>query len=154
MAEIVVRDASPADARWLRDLLVTRWGDIVVSRGVSHRVTQLPALVAELDGVPAGALTFFRSGHNTEVVSLDAVQEGRGIGTALMKEAHQRFGRIILITTNDNVRAQRFYERLGMKLLAVRKGAVTAARSIKPTIPLTGYDGVPIEDELEYGWSE
>ena len=58
--------------------------------------------------------------------------------------------RLWLITTNDNVRAQRFYERQGFELVAVDDGAVDRSRSAKPEIPLLGAGGVEIHDELKY----
>lgn len=33
--------------------------------------------------------------------------------------------------------------------MQVHRHAVAAARQIKPEIPLVGYDGIPIRDELE-----
>jgi RimJ/RimL family protein N-acetyltransferase len=58
-------------------------------------------------------------------------------------------GRVWLITTNDNTAALRFYQRLGFDLVALHRDAVDAARSIKPSIPLVGNDGIPIRHELE-----
>lgn len=83
--------------------------------------------------------------------TIHAFEEGRGVGTALIgavKELGAR--RLWLITTNDNVHAQRFYERQGFRLVAVDQGAVDRSRLAKPEIPLLGVGGVEIHDELEY----
>ena len=56
--------------------------------------------------------------------------------------------RIWLITTNDNLDVLRFYQRRGYRLAAVFPGAVDEARKQKPTIPLTGFYGIPIRDEI------
>jgi RimJ/RimL family protein N-acetyltransferase len=53
---------------------------------------------------------------------------------------------------DDNVRAQRFYERAGFRLVAVREGEIERSRLLKPEIPGLGQAGVPIRDELEYEW--
>jgi hypothetical protein len=58
-------------------------------------------------------------------------------------------GRLWLITSNDNLNAIRFYQRRGMRLTAVHRGAIDEARQIKPSIPLIGEHGIPIHDELE-----
>ena len=50
---------------------------------------------------------------------------------------------------SGNVRAQRFYERLGFDVAAVREGVVTR-NAPKPRIPLVGENGVPVRDEIEY----
>ncbi len=56
--------------------------------------------------------------------------------------------RIWLVTTNDNLRALRFYQRRGMRITAVDRGAVDRARAVKPEIPLVGADGIELHDEL------
>jgi ribosomal protein S18 acetylase RimI-like enzyme len=61
--------------------------------------------------------------------------------------------RLWLVTTNDNLRAQRFYERAGFRLVEVREGEIERSRRLKPEIPLLGEGGVPIRDELEYEFS-
>jgi ribosomal protein S18 acetylase RimI-like enzyme len=53
-----------------------------------------------------------------------------------------------LVTTNDNVDAIRFYQRRGYRIASIDRGAVDRARSIKPSIPLIGFHGIPIRDEL------
>ena len=57
--------------------------------------------------------------------------------------------RLRVMTTNDNLRALRLYQRTGFRLEALRPGAVDAARERKPSIPLTGEDGIPVRDELD-----
>jgi hypothetical protein len=53
------------------------------------------------------------------------------------------------MTTNDNLRALRFYQRRGLRLAALYPGAVEESRRLKPSIPLIGENGIPIRDELE-----
>jgi ribosomal protein S18 acetylase RimI-like enzyme len=77
-----------------------------------------------------------------------------GIGTALLeavKGAARAAGcaRLILTTTNDNLHALRFYQRRGFVLAGVRLNAIAESRRLKPEIPLTGYDDIPIRDEIE-----
>ena len=54
-----------------------------------------------------------------------------------------------LITTNDNTRALRFYQRRGFQMTQVYWHAVAEARKIKPEISLVSDDGIPIEHEIE-----
>ncbi len=56
---------------------------------------------------------------------------------------------MFLITTNDNTPALRFYQRRGFRLVALRPGAIDAARRLKPGIPAVGLDGIPLRDEIE-----
>ena len=57
--------------------------------------------------------------------------------------------RLWVVTTNDNLPALAFYQLHGLRLASLRPRAVDLARRIKPAIAETGYDGIPIRDELE-----
>ena len=90
-----------------------------------------------------------------EILSLDSFREDRGVGSALLnaavEEARSRsLRRIMLITTNDNTRAIRFYQKRGFDMAALYRGAVEKARAIKPSIPLLGIDGIPLRHEIEF----
>ena len=149
---IEVRPLREEDRAWIRRMQVERWGsEISVAHGVAYEPARLPGFVAEDDGRPVGVLTYHLDDDACEIVTIDALEPRRGVGTALM-EAAVRLGheRLWLITTNDNVGAQRFYERLGFRLVAVHEGAVARSRELKPEIPLVSVDGTPIADELEY----
>jgi len=53
-------------------------------------------------------------------------------------------------TTNNNIAAIAFYQRLGMDLRALHRHAFLASRELKPTIPVRDAAGVPICHELEF----
>lgn len=132
-----------------------RWGgEVVVTRGRVLRPSELPGFLAETRGGPAGLVTYEVRGGECEVVTLDSLEEKRGIGTALM-EAVEREARaagcrrLWLITTNDNTRALRFYQKLGFAMAALHRGAIAGSRKLKPSIALIGEDGIPIRDEIE-----
>jgi GNAT superfamily N-acetyltransferase len=89
-----------------------------------------------------------------EVVLIEAFETGVGIGTLLLTAARaeavlRRCRRLWLVTTNDNRPAIEFYRRRGLRIAAVRRGAMAESRRLKPSIPLLGVGGVPIEDEIE-----
>jgi ribosomal protein S18 acetylase RimI-like enzyme len=149
---ITVRSVSDDERDWVRERIVERWGSgTVVAHGVVYEPSSLAGVVAEDGGRRVGLLTYRVEGEECEIVTIDAFEEGRGVGSALI-EAAKRLGhpRLWLITTNNNVRAQRFYERRGFRLVAVHQGAVERSRWLKPEIPLASDDGTPIRDELEY----
>ena len=149
---ISVRPLRESEREWVRERIAERWcSDTVVAHGAVFEPAGLEGLMAEDDGRRVGLLPFDVEGDACEIVTIDALEEGRGVGTALI-EAARSLGhrRLWLITTNDNVRAQRFYERLGFRLAAVHEGAVDRSRELKPEIPRFTDDGTPIRDELEY----
>ena len=151
---MIVRPFREGDREWVRETLRELWGETVVSRGAVHNPTALPGFVAEEGGERVGLLTYRIDGADCEVVTIDAFPAGAGAGTALLDAAAAAArdagcGRVWLITTNDNLRALRFYQRRGFRLVAVHPDALERSRELKPSIPEIGLDGIPLRDELE-----
>ncbi len=146
-----VRDKTGADQPWVEALLRERWGSTsVVVHGMRFEAAALPALVA---GDRQGLATY-RIDGDAELVTLNAIRSGQGVGTALLRELVRRLGaegvpRLSVTTTNDNLDALRFYQRRGFRLARIRCGALDEARGLKPSIPLVGAYGIPLRDELE-----
>jgi ribosomal protein S18 acetylase RimI-like enzyme len=59
------------------------------------------------------------------------------------------YRRIWLVTTNDNTPALRFYQKKGFIIIRIFANALQESHRLKPEIPLTGLDGIPIRDEIE-----
>ena len=140
---------------WAARLLEQRWGGTqIVSRGRVHQAERLPGFAALRDDQPAGLVTYNIFNNECEIVSLDSLYEGRGVGSALVGAVielamRQNRRRVWLITTNDNLPALRFYQKRGFKLTAVYPNALEISRKLKPQIPLTGLDGILLRDEIE-----
>lgn len=155
MGSFNIREISSRDRRWIEGLLEDRWGScVIVSRGRIHHADGLSGFVAVEEGENLGLVTYALSGTECEVVTLDSVREGRGVASALLRaveSAARQAGcsRLWLVTTNDNLKALRFYQKRGFVLVALHRNAVEMSRRQKPEIPRTGSDGIPIRDELE-----
>lgn len=147
-----VRARSDEDGAWIADLLPSRWGStVVVVHGEAIDALTLPALVA---GEREGLATYRLREDEAELVTLDAVRAGRGIGTLLVNALtgqlyEQGIRRLWVTTTNDNLSALAFYQKRGFCLQRVRPGAIDEARGIKPAIPLVAENGIPIRDEID-----
>ncbi len=156
MSGICIRTKTEADQAWCRDLLSDHWGSArVVSRGRLHHADTLPGLIVELQGEPAGLLTYRIEDAECEIVTLNSLLEQRGIATALLnavttEAVRNGCHRLWLITTNDNLPALRFYQKRGFTLAAVYPHAVQEARKRKPEIPELGWEDIPIRDEIEF----
>ncbi|MFC4060089.1 GNAT family N-acetyltransferase [Planomonospora corallina] len=146
-----IRRFERTDAAWARGLLTADFGSpVVVSRGVAHDATALPGFVAEVGGVAVGLATYRLAGNECEVVTISGHGVGAELLAAVVEQARRsECHRAWLVTTNDDLRALRFYQRQGWDLVALHRDAVTAARRIKPGIPEHGEDGIPIRHELE-----
>ncbi len=151
-----LRAKTRADDRALAEVWAeTHAGSTIISRGRALDALALPGLVAEEDGKVVGAVTWHRDGDALEVVTLDGFVENRGVGTALLAaavEEARRSGvhRAWLITSNDNMRAIRFYQRRGWNLVALHRDAIMQARKLKPDIPMLGNEDIPIRHEVEF----
>jgi len=151
---IQVRAIGASDAEWLREVSGPVGGEIVVSRGARHDLTQLPGWVALRRGVRVGFALYRVDGRVCELVAIEAIHRRAGAGTALIAavEASARAAGcscLWLVTTNDNLDALRFYQRRGYRIAAVHRDALAASRRIKPSIPDTGAYGIEIRDEIE-----
>ncbi|MEA4882473.1 MAG: GNAT family N-acetyltransferase [Clostridia bacterium] len=152
----IVRPLLDDEQEWAERLLKDRWGSTrIVTRGRLVDAARLPALIAvSVDGRRLGLLTYEVRDGQYEIVSLDALRRGVGIGQQLIRGVLERAreaeaSRVWLITTNDNTRALRFYQKAGFRIAAVHRDSVTEGRRLKPEIPLIGEEGIPIRDEIE-----
>ena len=151
-----IRALTTADQGWLADFMTAHWGSTrQVVRGAYFTPHELPGFVAEGNGAAVGVITYRLLNRETaEVATLNSLREGIGIGGALVRAvadvAHQRgCARLVVVTTNDNLHALRFYQKQGFVLAELRANALAASRILKPEIPLFGADGIPLRDEIE-----
>ncbi len=152
-----VRPIEPRDLDEVRAELQTHWHSHEIwSLGRCHRADALPGFVALADGAFAGLVTLNLDpgAWQCEVITLSSRGKAPGTGAALLAAA-ERFARdrgcrrIYLTTTNDNTNAMRFYQRHGWRLATLHAGIVDRVRTLVPDLPLTGFDGIQIRDEIE-----
>ena len=137
---------------WAEMLIGAAFGGRLQARlGALIDALASPGIVAELEGRPAGIITYRPDGDDVEIAYLEVAVKQVGIGTRLVEAVAEatRASRLWLVTTNDNLDALRFYQRRGFTIAEIRSGAVDEARRIlKPTIPQIGYFGIPVHDEI------
>jgi ribosomal protein S18 acetylase RimI-like enzyme len=144
------------DLPWINRLQDDHWGGrFQVAAGESYRPADLPGFVAETEGERVGYAALRIVDKVAWVGLIHSLRPRAGVGRALVEvleqEARSRGCRKLrAITTNDNLGAQEFYRSLGFHLARIRRGAVNEARSVKPSIPTHGANGIPMTDELEY----
>ena len=131
------------------------WGssEMVISTG-TYQCDKLDGFIFEDNNKFIGLVTYVIKANEIEIISLDSIQEGKGIGSALINKVEntakqKQLQTVSLITTNDNLNALKFYQKRGYRITSIIPDAVNNARKIKPSIPLIGNDGIPIEDELK-----
>ena len=150
-----IRPLIAEDKEWVSSTLIEHWGsNRFVTRGRLFFADENPGFIAVQDGKYIGLITFEILGNECEITSLNSFTDGKGIGTALIDSVRETAAnagctRLLLITTNDNTHAIRFYQRYGFTIAAIYPNSMEEARKIKPEIPLTGNDGIPLRDEIE-----
>lgn len=150
-----IRRLTSEDLPRLRQFWNEHWsGEFIVTRGMTHQPEDVEGFVVDDQGDWAGLITFNVTNDKCEIISLDGLKEGQGIGTMLLRkviEAARNLNckRVFLVTTNDNLYALGFYQRRDFELVAVYRGAVDETRKIKPTIPIIGQNHIPLRDEIE-----
>jgi N-acetylglutamate synthase-like GNAT family acetyltransferase len=152
---VEIRERRPEDERSLEAFVarhqlrrVARFGELLDPLDYS-------ALVVDDNGRVAGLLTYTVDPDQCEILTLHVDAQWLGMGTRLLaavEEVARSSGceRMIVVTTNDNVDALRFYQRRGFSLAALHTGAVDKSRMLlKPEIPKLGEYEIPLRDELE-----
>jgi len=131
------------------------WGgpQMVISSGIFQCDELDGFAVLNEKGDIVGLITFVISGEECEIISLDSIEENKGIGTRLIQQSEQTAReqdcrQVKLVTTNDNLHALQFYQKRGYRLVHIYPNAVERARRIKPAIPLFAENGIPICDEI------
>lgn len=155
MSPLVIKPKTTQDNEFVRTLLSAQFVTTsIVRKGEIHDVFNDNGYIAYYNGQQAGLLTYLLHKDTVEVTSLISLIPAQGIGTALIEEVkkvaiNEAKKNIWLITTNDNVSGIEFYKKRGFYVKNVYKNAVEQSRKIKPEIPLTGLENLPITDEIE-----
>ncbi len=127
----------------------------MVVRGKVVDMTELDGFVVYDSKEIIGLVTYRVKGHECEIMSMDSLKEKQGIGTSLVKKVIEKAKslgctRLKLITTNDNIYALKFYQKLGFDMTNLYRNALDLSRKLKPSIPLTGNFDIPLKHEIEF----
>ena len=140
----------------INDFLKAHWyATTMVLRGEIVNMSLADGFFRTENGVITALLTYRFDGKVFEILSLDSLREGEGVGTWMLQEAVRRARqlgaeKIVVITSNDNMRAMAFYQKRGFDLVKLYRNGLDAARRLKPDIPLMGRDDIPLRHELEF----
>lgn len=144
------------DRDLLPSFLSSFWhSDRMVARGKLFYPAMQEGYIAWRENEMIGLATYEIRGDEMELTLLDSRERTQGVGSRLVEEVIAKAKqadcrRVWLVTTNDNIRAIRFYQKRGFDLVSLHRNALEASRKLKPEIPLTGQEGIPIRHELEF----
>ena len=143
------------DRRWFCELTRNEWGsEIIISRGKMHYAKTLEGFITFEKKNRVGVITYKIINNECEIVSLNSLKENRGVGSFLLDNI-ERFAhskgctRVWLVSTNDNTKALRFFQKKGFKIRQIYPDIMKEYRILKPELPLIGENGIEIRDEIE-----
>ena len=151
-----IKTISPENREKINGFINTHWqSTYMVVRGELVDMTILDGFVAYEDDKIIGLVTYKIIDSECEIISLDSLKERQGIGTTLVNNVIEiakknKCTKIKLITTNDNINAIRFYQKLGFDMANLYHNALEISRKLKPSIPLIGEFGIPLKHEIEF----
>ena len=152
---IITCPAEENDRPWMREVMRKWWGsETVIIRKTEVEPAEMAGFVASLNGEKVGLVVLRYEKTLCEIMSPTTSGTHPQIGSQLIFSAIESakkhdIRRIIVVTTNDNTNALRFYQKMGFCYHKLRVGIVEESRKIKPQIPLVGNFNIPIRDEIE-----
>jgi N-acetylglutamate synthase-like GNAT family acetyltransferase len=152
---IIIRSTEENDRPWMRGVMRKWWGsESVVIRKTKYEPAEMGGFIALHNEEKVGLVILRYNETLCEIMSLTVSGTHPQIGSQLISSAVEdakkhNSERMIVVTTNDNITALRFYQKMGFRLHELRLGIIEESRKIKPQIPLIGNYHIPIWDEIE-----
>lgn len=153
---MILENINSANRNQITQFIKERWFTTqMILRGEIVDMTKVEGIIAHEENEIVGLLSYRILDDILEILSLYSLLEKRGIGTELINAAIQiakfeNCKRIILITTNDNINAIRFYQKRGFDMVRIYRNALDVSRKLKPEIPLIGENDIPLKHEIEF----
>ncbi|MFN8377667.1 MAG: GNAT family N-acetyltransferase [Anaerolineae bacterium] len=151
-----VQAITPERRGAINAFIAERWlsTDMII-RGEVIDMTAVDGFLVTQDGAIVALVTYLIRNGICEITSLDSLIERRGIGSALVHTVvevarGQRCRKVIVVTTNDHIDAIRFYQKRGFDMARLYHNALNRSRELKPSIPITGNEGIPLMHEIEF----
>lgn len=139
----------------VNQFIITHWGDErIVINGKMIIPSQENGFLIFNSIEIIGLITYRKKDSRYEILTLNSLIENQGVGSALLETlinvaSERHVNTITVVTTNDNTRALRFYQKHGFVISDFRINELRHSRTLKPSIPLLGNDSIPIRDEIE-----
>ena len=149
------RRLEPATPEDIDRLVSANWGLPVVCIDRLYHPGDLDGLVWRNEASEVvGLVTWAVEDDWAEIVTMDAFVQGAHIGGPLLDAAEAALKErgvrtVVVVTTNDNLRAQGFYLRRGYRLIRLDLDGMDRVRALKPDVPAVGQESLPLRDMWE-----
>ncbi|MBN1684016.1 MAG: GNAT family N-acetyltransferase [Gammaproteobacteria bacterium] len=152
--KINIRQITAKDSAIVKKFMDQWGGEPLVIRKKKYYPSQgMPGLFAMVDDKIIGFIIYEMQEDGFEIIVFEVFDKFQGIGTQLLDQVKKiakkaGYQKLLVMTTNDDLDALRFYQRRGFYLTGISVNALEWSRKQKPTIPLTGDYDIPIRDEI------
>ena len=147
---------TPEYRQQVNDFITAHWGSTdMVIRGLIVDIKKTEGFLL-FDYVSIiGLITYIFDGEECEITSLDSLRENCGIGTALIEKVkvaalQNCCTKLRLITTNDNTKALRFYQKRGFDLVRLYHNSLNTSRKLKPQSRCLERTEFPLDTSLNW----
>lgn len=154
-AKLLIRPTSVEDVDLIKSLIAKHWGgEPLVIRGENYYPSTLDGLLAFREQEVVGFLIYDSQGQSCEIIVFEVLDKFKGIGTKMLERlqeiaVEQNCKKLLVMTTNDNLDALRFYQRRGFVIAGIHLGSMDISRKMKPSIPMEGDYGIACRDEID-----
>ncbi len=147
-----VRTAEAEEYPRLKEMAVDFWGETEMECFErKYETSALPSLGAYVEDELVGFVSYAVEGDALDIVVLNILPDyqGAGVGKGLVKAAAEEaqgrgLSRLIVATSNDNLAALEFYQRLGFIIEEVVPGRILKHHGGIEA----GFAGIPVRDEV------
>lgn len=149
-------DISDENRTMVNHFIIKHWySTTMIVRGKEFDLSTVDGRIALENNEIIGLVTYIFYDKVCEIMSLDSLEQSKGIGTTLVHYVvdlakKEKCKKIVVITTNDNINAIRFYQRRGFDMFQIYHNVLEISRKRKPEIPLIGDHNIPLRHEIEF----
>ncbi len=152
---VTIRPATETDQAHLIELTRYFWNETEIECfGLIYQITDVLAYVACDACEIVGVANYARQGNAINLVALHVAPQWQGRGVAslllctLIDAARRESGveQIVVATSNDNLLALGFYQRLGFVITNILPGRVAEQHG---GVEQIGFAGIPVRDEIQ-----
>ena len=149
-------EISDKNRKIVNDFIINQWYSTkIIVRGKEIDISTADGIMVEENDEIKGLVTYILNHEICEIMSLDSLEQSKGIGTTLVHYVvdlakKEKCKKIVVITTKDNINAIRFYQRRGFDMFQIYHNALEISRKRKPEIPLIGDHNIPLRHEIEF----
>lgn len=138
--------------------IIDNWhGSIMIIKGERVDITTEDGYCIIDKNSVVAVVTYRLKNNICEITLLHTIKQRCGIGKMLVYEViktvrSKGVDTVMVVTTNDNVGAIAFYQKIGFDIVNIYRNSMDYVRKMKPTVPIMGENNIPLKHEIEFAF--